>query len=67
MPFLPLDEVSFDREARTLWLDNVERLEPSPPAFLHEFSVVVDVELRNGRGYLVLLVNPNNLHMQQPQ
>ena len=48
-----------------LWLDDGEWLESGAPLLLHQVAVVVDVQLRNGRSDLVLLVDPDNLQPQK--
>ena len=61
MPLLPLDQVAFDCEARSLRLHNVEGLQACPPFLLHQIAVIVDIEVRRLRRNLILLVNAHNL------
>lgn len=64
VPLLPLDQVAFNGEAGSFGLHNAEGLQASPPFFLHQIAVVVDVEVWHLGRDLILLVDAHNLQNQ---
>lgn len=61
VPLLPLDEIAFYCVTWSLWLNNAERLQSSPPFLLHQVAVVVDIQRWDNRRDLVLPVYADNL------